>query len=429
MVKTGVIFLFFVLASVGFGRAQALYNDCSTALEICPNTVVSLNNIGANSTFCPGCEDDFNFCFTAQNTVWFTFKTNATGGDVTVNFNNLNFVLNPNQDTEIQALILEASVPCNSASYIQVSNCVSNGASPFSLNALGLAPNTSYYIVVNGDQTGPGITTAAECSFDLYLTGAGVDRPTPTIGVTPSSIAICLNDIVSFEALLTDCPNASTYNWFINSELVAVTDINVFSTSELIDGDILTVSTNCFTDCSVLVTTDSPSIDVYSFMVDAGADQSSTPGAAVTLNGITSAPTHHWEPSFLFSNPLVLNALVFPEETTTITLTATENGCTLSDHITVTISKELFIPTMFSPNGDGVNERWLIEGIEEYPNNSIHIYDRWGQEVFQSRSYSTTKAWDGTVKSGVVTEGVFFYVLELNDSKNKQYKGSITVIR
>lgn len=164
-------------------------------------------------------------------------------------------------------------------------------------------------------------------------------------------------------------------------------------------------------------------------MVDAGADQSSTPGAAVTLNGITSAPTHHWEPSFLFSNPLVLNALVFPEETTTITLTATENGCTLSDHITVTISKELFIPTMFSPNGDGVNERWLIEGIEEYPNNSIHIYDRWGQEVFQSRSYSTTKAWDGTVKSGVVTEGVFFYVLELNDSKNKQYKGSITVIR
>ena len=429
MVKTHVIFLLIALFLANFAQTQELYNGCSAAFEVCPNTTFNLNNSASNITFCTGCEDDFTFCFTPQNTVWFTFTTNATGGDVTVDFSNLNFALNPGQDTDIQALILEASVPCNSATYIQVSNCVSNGSGPFSLNALGLTPNTTYYIVVDGDNTGPGITAAAECSFDLNITGPGVNRPTPTINMTTSASSICLNEVVLFEANLTDCPDSSSYNWFINGELVAVTDAHIFSTSNLVDGDILTVGNRCFTDCIEFLTASSPAMAVYAFTVDAGTDQTVVPGAAVTLNGITSAPAYSWEPAFLFSNPLILNTLVFPEETTIITLTATENGCTLSDYITITVSSDLFIPTLFSPNGDGINERWLIDGIEEYPDNSIHIYDRWGQEVFQSRSYSTTKAWDGTVRSGAVTEGVFFYVLELNDTKNQQYKGSITVIR
>jgi gliding motility-associated-like protein len=84
---------------------------------------------------------------------------------------------------------------------------------------------------------------------------------------------------------------------------------------------------------------------------------------------------------------------------------------------------------MFSPNGDNVNDLWVIDGLDKYPNNYIYIYDRWGQEVFQSRSYSIIKAWDGRVRSGTVSEGVFYYVLELNDDDNQQYKGSITVIR
>src|SRR4051812_40737832 len=51
--------------------AQPVYNNCFNALEICPNTTFSINNIGANKTVCPDCEDDFAFCFTANNTIWF----------------------------------------------------------------------------------------------------------------------------------------------------------------------------------------------------------------------------------------------------------------------------------------------------------------------------------------------------------------------
>lgn len=429
MNKSGVIFLLMLLFSVNSARTQEIYNGCSTAFEVCPNTVFSLNNIGANVTFCAGCEDDFNFCFTTQNSIWFTFTTNSIGGDVTVNFTNLNFNINPGQDTELQAVILEAPTPCSSASYNQVGNCISNGAGPFSLNAVGLPANTTYYIVVDGDNTGAGITSAAECTFDMEVTGTGVTRPTPGVTLTASSTSICLNEVVYFQASLTDCPDSLSYNWYINSELVAVTDTNVFSTSNLLDGDVVTVENSCYTNCIEIVSSDSPPIAVYSFNIEAGADQTISPGTAVSINGITSAPVYNWEPAFLFSNPLVLNTIVFPEETTTITLTATENGCTLSDYLTITVSDGLFIPNMFSPNGDDINELWIIEGIEDYPDNSIHIYDRWGQEVFQSRAYSSSKAWDGTVRSGTVTEGVFYYVLELNDEDNQQYKGSITVIR
>lgn len=429
MIKTGVIFLLMLLFSVNSGRTQELYNGCSTAFEVCPNTLFTLNNIDANVTFCAGCEDDFNFCFTTQNTVWFTFTTNASGGDVTVNFSNLNFTTNPGQDSEIQAVILEAPVPCSSASYTQIGNCISNGAAPFNLNAIGLPPNTTYYIVVDGDDTGAGITSAAECTFDLQISGTGVNRPIPSVNLISSATSICLNDVVLFEANLADCPDSSNYSWFINGALVAVTDTNRYSTSALTDGDILTVENSCYTNCIEIVSGSSPAMDVYSFNIDAGPNQTVAPGSAVSINGTTSAPVFSWEPAFLFSNPLILNTIVFPDETTTITLTATENGCTLTDYFTITVSEELFIPNMFSPNGDDINELWIIEGIEDYPNNSIHIYDRWGQEVFQSRAYSLTKAWDGTVSSGTVTEGVFYYVLELNDEDNQQYKGSITVIR
>ena len=118
-----------------------------------------------------------------------------------------------------------------------------------------------------------------------------------------------------------------------------------------------------------------------------------------------------------------------PVETTTYSLTATQNGCTLQDQVTIVVQDSLLIPTTFSPNGDGVNDAFEIKGIEQYPNCFLSIYTRWGQEVFQSTGYSKEKFWNGKTKNGEVTEGVFFYVLELRDKKNEQRTGSITVIK
>lgn len=398
-------------------------------MELCPNQVFSITNIDANKTFCPGCEDDFAFCFTANNTIWLTFTTNSLGGDVQVDFANLFFETNPGQDNALQATMLSATVPCNSASYSLIGNCESNGTAPFSLNALGLPANTTFYIVISGDNSGLGITSPAECSFDLSISGSGVDRPIPSILIATSSNSICQNDVFTATASLVNCPDNTTFLWSINGVQVAETTDSVFQTSSLNDGDIVSVETSCYALCSEIVSIESGTIDVYSFPVEAGFDQIISSGEIVQLNGSTTAPDFFWSPSFAISDTSSLTPYVYPTASTTYILTATENGCTLNDFVTISIVEQLIFPTTFSPNEDGINDTWEISGVDLYPNCFVRIYDRWGQEIFQSTGYSKAKAWDGTAKSGNLAEGVYFYIVELRDADKQEFKGSITLIR
>ena len=163
--------------------------------------------------------------------------------------------------------------------------------------------------------------------------------------------------------------------------------------------------------------------------MDAGADQLIQPGETAQLNGTTSAPIYSWSPSYSVNNTLILDPFVTPAVTTTYTLTATENGCTKQDFVTITVDQQLIFPTTFSPNADGTNDTWEIGGIDDYPNCFVRIFNRWGQEIFQSTSYSKAKAWDGTANTGKLAEGVYFYIVELRDSEKRQFKGSITLIR
>jgi gliding motility-associated-like protein len=409
--------------------AQPAYNNCGQALEICPGNTFTLNNIDANKTFCPGCEDDFTFCFGSNNTVWLTFTTNASGGDVSLNFSNLNFQTDPGQDNAIQATILSASIPCNSASYSAVGNCVSNGTAPFALTVTGLPANTLYYVVISGDLSGAGITIPAECTFGLTISGTGVDRPTPSVSVVASTLSICQNDIFTASATTTNCPDNTAYRWYVNGVFTAQTTAPVFQHSDLQDGDIVSVETDCYTLCAETVTSSLAPVDVYSFSVDAGADLFISSGETVQLNGSTSAPLFNWTPSYNMSDNASLTPFVYPAVTTTYTLTASENGCTLEDYVTVFIDEKLVIPTTFSPNDDGTNDTWEITGVDQYPNCFVQIFDRWGQEVFQSTGYSKSKAWDGTGRTGKLSEGVYFYIIQLRDEEKQEFKGSITLIR
>ena len=97
--------------------------------------------------------------------------------------------------------------------------------------------------------------------------------------------------------------------------------------------------------------------------------------------------------------------------------------------MTVFVSDNLEIPGSFSPNGDGHNDKWVIEGIGFYPDAQVVIYDRWGQKIAEIAGYSLIKAWDGTNKGKPVSDGVYFYSLDLRQNNDtKPLKGSITVI-
>lgn len=425
------VLVIFLLISVGVlfsAHSQENYNNCNSALELCPNENIAVNNIGANVTFCNDCEDDFNFCFSVENSIWFTFTTNSSGGDVQINFNNLSFQGGAGQGTALQATIIQAGVPCDAATYTAVGNCVNNGIAPFSLSAAGLPANTTYYVVVDGDN-GAGALSPAEASFNLTISGTGVDRPIPSLNLTQSSASVCLNDVVDFLVSPVDCPNNGNFEWYVNGTLVAVTSTPNYQTSELQDGDVVTAKTTCYTYCQDTVSKDFIPMSVYSFPIDAGQDQVIQEGESVQLNGSTSATNYIWTPAFYLSADNILNPVATPDETVTYTLSATQNGCTEFDYVTITVSSGLHVPNTFSPNGDNNNDLWIIDGIKKYPNCLVQVYTRWGQKIFQATGYSNEKAWDGTNGKGEVTEGVYFYILELRDGSGDVIKGSVTVLR
>jgi gliding motility-associated-like protein len=166
------------------------------------------------------------------------------------------------------------------------------------------------------------------------------------------------------------------------------------------------------------------------FSVDAGPDQSTSVGSEVSLIGSSDGDSVLWVGENPIFNSNTLVATVIPYETETYILTAYKNGCILTDEVTVTVNNLLTIPGSFSPNGDGVNDKWIIEGIENYPNCLVWIYDRWGQEVASVSSYSLNRAWNGTNNGKALSDGVYFYSIDLNDkSSSKLLKGNVTIIR
>lgn len=105
-----------------------------------------------------------------------------------------------------------------------------------------------------------------------------------------------------------------------------------------------------------------------------------------------------------------------------------ENGCTGSDTIAI---KETFcvvskFPNAFTPNGDGVNDTWNLNGLQSFPQCTVFIYNRWGQLVFKSTGYS--KPWDGTYNNKNVPFGTYYYVIDLKNN-TPPISGDVTVIR
>ncbi|RFC55763.1 gliding motility-associated C-terminal domain-containing protein [Brumimicrobium aurantiacum] len=421
----------FVLLLALFGPlfllAQEDYNECTNAFELCPNTTFTLNNIGANATVCANCEDDFNFCFSGENSIWMTFTTNSTGGDVNVNFNNINFENNPGQGIELQAVIVKADLPCIPSSYTEVSNCEAAATTNFTLNAPGLAPSTTYYVVVNGVA---GTTENAEATFDVSMTGLGVER-NPQITISTNDSVVCKDENVVFNASTVDCGNPIAFNWFVNGVEVGTTIDPVFETKDLNDGDVVSAEMICFTQCRDTVSSNTISFTVYDFVVDAGPDLYITQGEEVMLEGETSQSTFYWTPIYNINDANLLKPIVFPNETTTYYLTGYNGHCYISDEMTVFVENTLEIPNTFSPNGDGINDDWEILGIENFPDCFIQVYNRWGQVVFQTTGYPIEKRWKGNSESGKpLASGSYYYVVNLRDANyDEPFKGTVTIIR
>ncbi len=130
---------------------------------------------------------------------------------------------------------------------------------------------------------------------------------------------------------------------------------------------------------------------------------------------------------------------VSPLATTTYTLTAIdENGCEGSNSIIIDVDKNrnVYIPNVFSPNGDGVNDFFqVLGGVGVQQVNFMRVYNRWGALMHEALNFQPTDgelnmAWNGTFGGKLMNPGVYVYLIEVQfiDETVLLYRGDITLL-
>ena len=164
---------------------------------------------------------------------------------------------------------------------------------------------------------------------------------------------------------------------------------------------------------------------------NAGTDASVIAGDTHQITGTASQGTYAWSPSSGLSSSTILNPVAGPQTTTTYTLTVTTaQGCIASDDITITVVPYCIKPMeAFTPNGDGINDRWLITNGNCLRTATAQVFNRYGAKVFESADYRNT--WDGTYKGKPLPDGTYYFIIsyELINGKKVFLKGNVTILR
>ena len=134
-----------------------------------------------------------------------------------------------------------------------------------------------------------------------------------------------------------------------------------------------------------------------------------------------------WSPVTYLSSDTAVNPKSVPLDNITYTLQVTgDGGCSASDTTNLIVLKGPEVPNAFSPNGDGINDKWKIKYLEYYPDAVVQVYNRYGQIVFSSIGYN--KEWDGTYNGNPLPIGTYYYVINPKNGRST-ISGSVTIIK
>lgn len=166
--------------------------------------------------------------------------------------------------------------------------------------------------------------------------------------------------------------------------------------------------------------------------VDAGPDRVQNILTSAELTGTADgATTTHWSivhGAGVFDDATALTTMVngLAVGPNTIVLSAQAGTCPpRSDTLTITVN-DLFIPTGFSPNGDGVNDTFEVVGVDVFADNTLTVFNRWGQVVYNATAYANQ--WDGRGDNGQeLMDDTYYYVLKLDRAST--YNGYLIIKR
>ena len=146
---------------------------------------------------------------------------------------------------------------------------------------------------------------------------------------------------------------------------------------------------------------------------------------------------YEWNPKNTLDYSNIPDPIVFPDVSTLYTVSITDSlGCVKDTSVMITVANEIFVPTVFTPNDDGINDYFKIYGFG-FQFLSLEIYNRYGQSVFETNSVEQASeiGWDGQYNDNPVPNGKYVWYIKGKyfDGKEISFEGKntgvVTIIR
>jgi gliding motility-associated-like protein len=267
------------------------------------------------------------------------------------------------------------------------------------------------------------VTSNAGCKSDTaYLNF--ITSAKPSVAFTAANG--CVNDTIRFAAISTS--NINAWIWNYGDGVVGSTQNTayVYSIAGTYPVTLVVRDTaGCFSD------TLKRDIIISGTNANAGIDVLVAPGQPVQLQA-GGGVTYTWSPATGLSNPNIANPIAIINQDITYTVTAsTPQGCSSTDQVTIFVYKgpDIYVPTAFSPNGDGRNDlfRAIPVGITTF--ESLSVFNRYGQKIFFTSN--AQYGWDGTWQNQKQPQGVYVWMVSGVDFKGERIfkKGTVMLVR
>ncbi len=263
------------------------------------------------------------------------------------------------------------------------------------------------------------VTNVAGCVTLDSVTAAV--NPNPVASVSFPIATICEGDNIQLQS-----SGGSVYQWSPSTGLSSETIANPVASPAVTTEYTVVVSNQfaCSDTARVLVNV------IEAPRAYAGVDKWIIEGnsAEISANATGQDISYSWSPAVYINDPLSLQPVVNPPRDTSYILSVFSNaGCgTARDTMKVFVFKDLFVPSAFTPNNDGLNDTWNVPALNAFPEFVLSLYNRYGQLIYQNKSINIP--WDGKFKGQPQPSGVYVYYIDLKVEGGKR-KGTLTLIR
>ncbi len=289
----------------------------------------------------------------------------------------------------------------------------------------------SSYLWSNGATT-PTLTVSNPGSYSVTVTNDLDCEATDQVVVTvsPDAEVMVGNDFLEVcqgDSLQLMISGGDTYQWIDPSNTLTALDIpNPIAFPEDTTTYTIIVENSCNADTADL------EVVVFPIVATAGADTCIAEGGLVKFNA-SGGVAYEWaDAPFPVSNIAIPDPVAQPTDSTLYSVIITDaNGCVTRDSVIVLVGSDPMTSikaiNLITPNGDEKNDILEFTSLTKFGENSLKVYNRWGDLVYQKVNYqSDDERFDGTYKGQPLPAGNYYYVLAFRSGEIKQ---KLTILR